>query len=202
MMWLTTKLMGPAVTVSHQPPCVLCPHCQETIGFWQKQNRYPQGVLLPSKYVSWLLLCMESRALKHCSESSKKIPPLLNRHTAFLSNTIHLRLRECGENSASLAPRLTTKDWDDARIPLPCALDLAITSFRLLKKMTSGAGDLIPLVDYLPSVHEALDTRAHICNLSTWDREARRLEVQSHRWLHRRFKASLNYMRPCLKKRH
>lgn len=185
MMWLTTKLMGPAVTVSHQPPCVLCPYCQETIGFWQKQNRHPQGVRLPSKDVSWLQLCMESRDLKHCSESSKKIPPLLSRDIAFLSNTIHLRLRE-------------RKDWADARIPLPCALGLAFTSFRLFKKTTSGAGDMIQLVDYLPTVHEALDTRAHICNRSTWDIETSRLEVQSHPWLHRRFKASLNYTRSCL----
>lgn len=37
--------------------------------------------------------------------------------------------------------------------------------------------------------------------LSTWDMEAERAEIQSHPQLRTELKASLNYLRPCLKRK-
>lgn len=41
---------------------------------------------------------------------------------------------------------------------------------------------------------------AHACNTSMSEVEAVELGVQSHHWLHSKFKMSTGYMRPCLKK--
>ena len=38
------------------------------------------------------------------------------------------------------------------------------------------------------------------CNLSIWEVEAGRFEVQGHSELHRKFETSLGCMRPCLKR--
>lgn len=74
MMWLSTKLMEPTVTASHQPPCV---HTVRKPLLTKEQTQHPQGVLLPSKDKSWLQLRPESPGLEALFKSSKKIHPLL-----------------------------------------------------------------------------------------------------------------------------
>jgi hypothetical protein len=80
--------------------------------------------------------------------------------------------------------------------PLTCTPDSAFTNLRLFKKMAFRTG--VQVVDCLSSMQETLETMAHICNANTWDIETRRLEVQSHPWLQRKFKSTQCNMRPSL----
>lgn len=49
-----------------------------------------------------------------------------------------------------------------------------------------------------PAQHR-LGATVHTCGPSLPVVEARRSQIQSHRWLHSEYEASLSYMRPCVK---
>lgn len=60
---------------------------------------------------------------------------------------------------------------------------------------------LVPLVEYLPSMQKAWGPtpRTHKPGKPQYLEEAGESEFQGHPLLYREFKASLGYLRPCLK---
>lgn len=75
-------------------------------------------------------------------------------------------------------------------------------------KSYSWAGDVVPLVECLSSMQEALGSIRSTTNLgemiktnaNTWEGEVQGSEVQGYPWQNSEFQASLNYMNPYLKK--
>lgn len=95
---------------------------------------------------------------------------------------------------------------------VPClALESKINSSRGLVSVPStaqihgraeGVSPWTEVQEILDSVPSTVYTKhgTHVGKHSTWEKEARGLEVQGHPWLHMECEASLSYMRLCLNK--